>query len=183
LAAVPVLALAAPAEAHTALQDTAPRQNAVVADFPGAVQLAFNEDVLDIGANVKLTAPDGRTLKATDTTVSGSSVTATYPEATAGGRYRVSWRVLADDGHPVAGEYAFTYTPTGRAATKTSPAGAAPTGAAPASAAPASAATAPAATTAAASKREGSSVPWGIVGLGALAVVGVLGFRRLRGAR
>ncbi|MCO6006093.1 copper resistance protein CopC [Actinoallomurus purpureus] len=182
IAAVAVTGLltAAPADAHTTLTAAVPAKGSKVPS-PARIKLTFAEAVRFPGI-VVLDAKGGHhesgKAHATDATVT-EQVAGVLPP----GVYTVGWRVVADDGHPVTGDYKFTVvggtspSPTaGSPATGSSTAG---------SAAPAAAV--PSSTPAARRTTDTSSAGWWWVGLGAVIVAAVAGvgvlLRRRRAAR
>jgi methionine-rich copper-binding protein CopC len=147
------------ASAHNYLVSSSPAAGSTVDAPPSEVTLTFNDVILDLGAAggagaggaagagaapaaggssvVQVTGPDGQgthyeTGCATD---AGRSVS--VPVALGGsGEYRVTWRVVSADGHPVSDSIAFTYqAPAGAAASAGTPDGPACAAAAPGGAA------------------------------------------------
>lgn len=104
-----VLVLGAVARAHATLVSAEPPQNAVLATSPSRVRLVFDEELDPSLARVSLIAGNGRS---SELRVSGDprDVRAIIaPLASlAPGAYRVHWRVVSADGHPVDGSYVFT---------------------------------------------------------------------------
>lgn len=100
-----VLATAAPAEAHTTLTSSDPAKGASVA-APAQIRLTYADPVRFPGV-VLLDAKGGHheagKASAVDNHVT-QQVGGTLPP----GVYTVGWRVVAEDGHPVTGEYKFT---------------------------------------------------------------------------
>ncbi|GAB3963075.1 hypothetical protein GCM10029978_019900 [Actinoallomurus acanthiterrae] len=167
---------AAPAEAHTTLTAAVPAKGSKVPS-PARIKLTFAEAVRFPGI-VVLDAKGGHhesgKAQATDATVT-EQVGGVLPP----GVYKVGWRVVADDGHPVTGDYTFTVVGgTSPSPAATSPAATSPTSgsAAPAAGAPASGQTS-----------SSSGGGWGWVGLGAAVVAVLIGgvalLRRRRTAR
>lgn len=114
-AAVPVLLVtvlgvlaAPPAAAHTQLVRSSPGTGASVAG-PDEVRLVFSEPVRAKPLTV-LVADAGHANYAGTPRVSGATVTVPLAGAPPAGRYRVSYRVLAADGHPVADSFGFAST-------------------------------------------------------------------------
>jgi copper resistance protein C len=101
---------AAPALAHTELVDSTPASGSRLTAAPDAVRLQFSEPVSPELAQVVVTAPDGRTVVSGPARVGGATVTQLLPALRAPGSYRIAYRVVADDGHPVVGELGFTAT-------------------------------------------------------------------------
>jgi methionine-rich copper-binding protein CopC len=133
------------ASAHNYLVSSSPAAGSTVDAPPSEVTLTFNDVILDLAAAggaggdagagsspaaggssvVQVTGPDGQgthyeTGCATD---AGRSVS--VPVALGGsGEYRVTWRVVSADGHPVSDSIAFTYqAPAGAAASSGTPDG------------------------------------------------------------
>jgi methionine-rich copper-binding protein CopC len=133
------------ASAHNYLVSSSPAAGSTVDAPPSEVTLTFNDVILDLAAAggaggdagagsspaaggssvVQVTGPDGHgthyeTGCATD---AGRSVS--VPVALGGsGEYRVTWRVVSADGHPVSDSIAFTYqAPAGAAASAGTPDG------------------------------------------------------------
>ena len=165
------------ASAHAELISTDPAQGATVATAPAAVRLTFSEPIDQRYVRAAVTAPGG-TAATVAATADGPTVT--VPLAAAGpGAYRVEYRVVSADGHPVSGELRFTVAG--------SPS---PTATAPSTTPSASRATSPAtspATTPAAAKDGVGSASGGAAGLGltvaALIAVAVVGASRWRAGR
>ncbi|GAA2000680.1 copper resistance CopC family protein [Catenulispora subtropica] len=121
LALLGVLLIAGPAAAHAKLVGTSPGPGAGTA--PSTVSLTFDEPVADEGATVLVTSPDGASVTSGAAAVTGAVVTVPLKHLTATGAYRVSWRVVSDDGHPVSGQWQFAVTALAAADPAAAPAG------------------------------------------------------------
>jgi len=128
------LAVAQPAAAHDRLVSSDPADGAKVDEPPTTLTLVFSAAMLDSGAQVAVTTPDGTT-KA-QVAVDGEDVVATLPADLPGGEWDVAWRVVSSDGHPIEGDLAFTVvavspsptpTPTDTASATATPPTASPT--------------------------------------------------------
>ncbi|MEO7754643.1 MAG: copper resistance CopC family protein [Terracoccus sp.] len=106
------LALPAAASAHDVLQATDPGDGATVATLPASVNLTFSEPPLAMGTQVIVTGPAG-TVSEGVTSIDGGVVRQAISATAPGGDYTVTYRVTADDGHPVTGSFAF-YAAHGR---------------------------------------------------------------------
>lgn len=104
---IAVLGLAAPAAAHTDLAESTPSPDTLVHQQPGRVSLSFTEPLSPTLVQVAVTAPDGKDVVMGRPLVSGGTVTAKLPRLDAPGTYRVAYRVMAEDNHPVTGEFGF----------------------------------------------------------------------------
>jgi hypothetical protein len=117
-----VLLTALPAEAHTTLTGAVPGKGSTVAS-PAQVVLTFTDPVRFPQVAV-LDAGHGHHEAGRSRAV-GNRVTQQIAGVLAPGTYTVGWRVVADDGHPVAGDY--TFTVKGPASTGPTPSTSAPT--------------------------------------------------------
>lgn len=106
LAVIVTLGGTATAWAHTEITSSQPADGATLRKAPAAVVLTFSEAPLDTGLAVVATGPQGRT--PLDATVAGGEVVAPWPRDLPAGGYRVAYRVVADDGHPIEGSLSFT---------------------------------------------------------------------------
>ncbi|MBW8483046.1 copper resistance protein CopC [Actinomadura sp. PM05-2] len=153
---------AAPASAHTTLKSADPAAGAAVAP-PAKITLTYADPVM-LPQVVLLDAGGTRLSSAGAAHAVDNVVTVPITGTLPNGAYKVGWRVVATDGHPVTGTYPFTVTgSTGTAA--------------PAAAAPSPAARADSGS---------GSAGWLWIGLGAAAVAAVAGgaaaLRRRRAA-
>jgi len=109
LAAAALSALSAlPAAAHDELAGVLPAPDSVLETAPEEVELTFTGEIMDIGHQVVVTDSEGRSV--TDGPLEQAGTTVRQPlTATGAGdeSYRVVWRVVSSDGHPVEGT--FTY--------------------------------------------------------------------------
>ncbi|ALX66039.1 hypothetical protein AB663_000905 [Microbacterium sp. XT11] len=112
LAAIAVIATAAPASAHDQLIVSTPSDGEQLAAAPSSVSLTFSGDLLVLdeastGAVVLVVDASGTDWVTGAVTVSGSEVTAELaPDMPVGG-YQVRWQVVSEDGHPVSGVIPF----------------------------------------------------------------------------
>jgi copper resistance protein C len=136
LAGLALLLGAAPALAHTRLQSSNPTDGASLDAAPEHVSLTFNEEMSPDFSTITVVGPDGARYETGAVGAEGGTVsTAVLPLGPAG-QYKIGYRVVSADGHPVSGEVSFTLTTAGQATTAPAPATSAPA-AAPAAAAPA----------------------------------------------
>ena len=100
--------------AHTALVMATPAAGSTVTEFPEEITLEFNEPLLVIGTSktnfFDLTGPDGFKIELEDLPVDGARLSARTSQGDlAPGEYVISYRVVAEDGHVLRGEFGFTY--------------------------------------------------------------------------
>ena len=100
-------AAAAPAAwAHARIVSTSPRDGAVLASAPSQVTIRFDEPVRVQGGTVVVANSGKRSVVAAKPRTHGSTVGIPL-QRLRDGDYTVRWRVLSDDGHIVAGVFAF----------------------------------------------------------------------------
>lgn len=106
LAALTVPAFAGPVAAHSELRASAPASGARLSQAPESVDLTFNEPV-QVTA-LRLYGADGREIPVVRTRELRTTTrySARLPALDPGG-YRVEWRIMSADGHPVGGVIRF----------------------------------------------------------------------------
>ena len=100
---------AAPALAHTEQVSVSPAPGSSTTGSVPAVEIDFSDEVLPGLARVVVRDARGHDHVAGRIAVLGGRVSARL-EDIGPGRYRVDYRVVADDGHPVTGTYRFRVT-------------------------------------------------------------------------
>lgn len=106
---------AAPVWAHTALEASSPKAEGKVGVAPARVVLKFTEPILTTGFRVVAQGPDGRDYQGGTAQVAGNQLTQPLQPLGPAGKYRVNFRVVAADGHPLSGGMSFTLTKAGPA--------------------------------------------------------------------
>src|SRR4029453_5692622 len=101
-----VFCFATGAFAHATLVSTAPADGSVVAQAPKMVQLRFNENVTP--PVVSLIDAEGTTRADVTFLTADRSVLVTLPDNLPRGTQIISYRVVSEDGHPVAGSLMFS---------------------------------------------------------------------------
>lgn len=102
-----VLGPAAPAAAHSHLHHSDPADGSRTAAVPAGIRLVFSQDVLALGARLRVTGPAGDVADGRPA-VAGTEVRQRLRPGAAAGRYTVLWRVTSADGHPLSGRFSFT---------------------------------------------------------------------------
>ena len=100
------------AQAHTALVSSNPADKTTVATMPTEVSLTFNEALMSLGgkqlSKFSIHDPKHHELKLGKFKVTGTTISATIkPENFKAGTYKVYYRVISADGHPVSGIISF----------------------------------------------------------------------------
>ena len=113
LIAASVVALAAtPVAAHASLLSSSPPDGAAVVTAPTKVELIFSEDV-GAPSIIAVTGPDGIPVVDGSTQTRNASAVQPLKSLTSAGLYKIAYRVVSADGHPVSGQLTFTYAPPG----------------------------------------------------------------------
>lgn len=126
IGALAALVLVAPtAWAHSELESSDPAEGATLAEAPKAISFTFNEQLLDQGNAITLTAlaTDER-LQLGDVAVDGDTVSVDWPASSPAGQFRAAYRVVSADGHPIDGSVTFTVERAAGPAATAPPAGA-----------------------------------------------------------
>lgn len=108
LASLSMLTLAvSAAQAHDQLVSSTPAANESVTAAPIAVVLEFNNDILDTGSVILVTNVNGESVTNGAITVADRTATQALISDLPNGQYRVVWRVVSADGHPIEDAYQF----------------------------------------------------------------------------
>ncbi len=115
LACLALLGLATPAFAHNTLVASNPADQATVQDSPAGVELTFDQPVQKgEGLNtITVTGPNDTGWKTGPVDVASNVVSAPLDELGPAGDYRIAYRIVSADGHPVSGEVRFTLADAG----------------------------------------------------------------------
>jgi methionine-rich copper-binding protein CopC len=115
LACLTLLGLAAPASAHNSLVSSNPTNEAKVEQSPSSVELTFDQPVQKgEGLNtITVSGPDNTGWKTGTVEVASNIVSAPLDELGPAGAYRIAYRIVSADGHPVSGEVTFTLANAG----------------------------------------------------------------------
>ena len=102
-----------PVYAHTKLVSTSPPANSVEENWPTQIILEFDEELQNLGpekANFLVVNNSiGDQVSETDEIIDGNKLLVTLSPNEIKGPVLVYYRVVSTDGHPVEGEYKFTY--------------------------------------------------------------------------
>jgi methionine-rich copper-binding protein CopC len=122
---IPAATAASPALAHDSLSSTNPAQNTVVTHSPETVSLTLSEPPADSKnlnlSTITVTDGAGKTVSDGQVTVYGPKLSTNLTEGSPG-TYKVLWRAVSSDGHPIEGSYTFTVlAPAGQTSTPSAP--------------------------------------------------------------
>ena len=103
------------ANAHAQLTSSVPRKNQTIKVLPGLVWLEFDGNLLSFGDKQinRLTVTNAKKVRVDvgGSIVGGARISTKLKTGLPHGKYLVSYRIVSEDGHPVAGSYSFTYKP------------------------------------------------------------------------
>lgn len=104
-----LLAGAGPVSAHAALTGSDPRQGAVVDKAPTQVSLTFSEKVALSDDSLRVLDPKGKRIDRGDpANLTGTTYAVKLHSGLPDGTYTVTYQVVSEDSHPVAGAYTFS---------------------------------------------------------------------------
>ena len=95
------------AGAHAVLLSLAPEPDAVLAESPPEVVLAFSEPVSATSKAIRVFDPTGEEISGISPKVENSVLSVKLPTLSETGSYTVAWKVVSDDGHQVSGAFLF----------------------------------------------------------------------------
>jgi copper transport protein len=103
---------------HATLLRSTPAANSHLTSPPETIRLVFSEEIVPELSQITLVRPDGSSiqLKVANDPHNVHVLVGTVTPAVPNGRYKVDWRVLSADGHPVGGSYTFSVEGTGNTA-------------------------------------------------------------------
>ncbi len=161
--------------AHDELIASTPGDGSTVATAK-ALTLEFSDSLIATGYRIQVTGPSGAIPGSPS--ISGTVLREDFPGNLPAGNYRVNWRVVSEDGHPISGKFAFTVDEVRPAPNP--PSSPQPVSESPA-AGPSILAQAPGKATPERPNRR-SIAPWlgATAGLGGVGVLGILSWRRRR---
>ncbi|WP_330355130.1 copper resistance CopC/CopD family protein [Streptomyces chartreusis] len=100
---------AGPVSAHAAVTGSAPQQGAVVDKAPTQVSLTFSEKVALSGDSLRVLDPKGKRVDRGDpANLTGTTYAVKLHGGLPDGTYTVTYQVVSEDSHPVAGAYTFS---------------------------------------------------------------------------
>jgi methionine-rich copper-binding protein CopC len=109
-------ATAAPAGAHTALEASSPKDGGSISVAPSRLVLKFSAPILSVGYRIIVVGPDNNAYQTVAPQITSPTLSQPLKPLGPTGEYRVEFRVVAYDGHPLTGGIRFTLTKPGPAA-------------------------------------------------------------------
>lgn len=116
LSAVLIILMLPSAQAHSKLVSSTPAQSSILNTFPRTISLTFNEKLLVLKGQspnvISVLTPSEKELAQAKTQIVGNTISITMKKLSTSGRFKVIYRVVSADGHPISGEYFFTVKST-----------------------------------------------------------------------
>ncbi len=99
----------APAFAHAQLDGASPKANVKLVKAPTQIKLTFDDDLIELtDANtIQVTNSKRQRVDLNNSKVLGNQITVGLKKLVVGS-YRVTYRVLSADGHPISASYSFS---------------------------------------------------------------------------
>lgn len=115
VAVLALLGMATPAFAHNTLVGSNPADQATVAESPSRVELTFDQPVQNGEglSSITVRGPDETNWSTGAVQVESNVISASLGELGPAGAYRIAYRIVSADGHPVTGEVTFTLATAG----------------------------------------------------------------------
>ncbi len=95
---------------HATLLSSEPAAKSTLTTSPMRIRLVFSEEIEPSLGRIRLVGPGARviSLKSSGDPRDVSALVAPITSPLEPGAYRVEWRIVSEDGHPIDGEYSFT---------------------------------------------------------------------------
>jgi len=95
---------------HATMLRSTPAANSHLAKAPETIRLLFSEQIVPELSQITLGRPDGSStqLRVTSDPHNVRTLLGSVGDGLTSGRYKVSWRVVSSDGHPVGGTFTFS---------------------------------------------------------------------------
>jgi copper transport protein len=108
--ALPARAAAPAARMHATLISSEPAKGSTVTTSPARIYLVFSEEVEPSLGGIRLVGPAGRvvSLKPAADPRNVSALVGPVTTPLEAGVWRVEWRIVSEDGHPIDGDFTFT---------------------------------------------------------------------------
>jgi copper resistance protein C len=103
-----LFATAPAAQAHDELIGSDPADGQVLDETPEEITLTFSADITEVGNAIRVTDSQGETVSTGDVQVDGTEAVQRIEGGAEDETYRVVWRIVSSDGHPIEGSYGFS---------------------------------------------------------------------------
>ncbi|UTT68764.1 copper resistance protein CopC [Arthrobacter sp. DNA4] len=103
-----LLVSSAPAQAHDALESSNPANGSTVSAMPAKIELTFDHTPIAINSIVRVEDASGTDQADGPVQIVDNQVSQAVKPGAPQGKYKVVWRVVSSDGHPIEGTFTFT---------------------------------------------------------------------------
>lgn len=93
--------------AHTGLESSNPTNGSTVTEALNEITLNF-ETKIEQASSFKVVDANNEPVKVNEMTVSENTMTGLIEESVENGTYKILWKIIGVDGHPIEGEVSFT---------------------------------------------------------------------------
>ena len=100
---------ALPAFAHAELVGTNPVDESVLESAPESITLSFNSKLLNSMTELAVTNSSGELIPGIIADSIQTTASALWPADLPGDTYKVAYRIVSEDGHPITGSFSFSY--------------------------------------------------------------------------
>ncbi len=101
------LAIPFTASAHTSLESATPAKDEAVKEAVNEIQMKFNTPIAEL-SSFTVTSSDNQAVTVNDIKVDGSSMSGKPAQPLTSGTYKVQWKIVGEDSHPIEGSYTFS---------------------------------------------------------------------------
>lgn len=95
------------AQAHDQVISANPQAEQQLSTAPRQIELSFSGELMTLGFEVLVVDASDTNWAHGDAAVNGTDLTQPLAAGLPDGEYRVRWRVVSSDGHPISGSYRF----------------------------------------------------------------------------
>ncbi|AND42942.1 MAG: copper resistance CopC family protein [Bacillota bacterium] len=92
---------------HTGLESSSPQDGEVITAGPNDIKMTF-ETKVEQGSTFEVTNANGDSISIENITLSNNQMTGRLSNDLANGAYKVNWKIIGADGHPIEGQFSFS---------------------------------------------------------------------------
>lgn len=92
---------------HTGLESSSPQAGEVIEAETNEIKMTF-ETKIEQGSTFELTNANGNAISIENINLSNNQMVGSLSNNLANGDYKVNWKIIGADGHPIEGEFSFT---------------------------------------------------------------------------
>ncbi len=93
--------------AHTGIESSNPEDGSTITEELTTVTLTFETEIEET-SSFELQNANGETVAVDNITVENNTMTGTFDQPIANGDYKVQWKIIGIDGHPIEGTFSFS---------------------------------------------------------------------------